>query len=287
MGGEELGEASLSTSGLLGDRAYALIETDTGRVVSAKSVRRFPDVLQCRAAFVEPPHPHRDVPPVRITLPTGETVMSDSPGVDRALSAHFRRDVRLARSAPPDFTIDMYRPDVEGTDAAGRGDTVAPQRLGAAYFADAGLPSPVPPGSFLDLFPVSLLTTSTLSRLTEARPESRFEPRRFRMNVIVATGAPGFPENGWVGRRVSIGDARVRVAVPDARCVMTTLPQGDLPGDPEILRVLVRHNLLELGPASRHPCAGVYAVVEAEGTVRRGDRVRLASGGGPESSRRG
>jgi hypothetical protein len=34
--------------------ASALIETDTGKVVSAKSVKLFPDILNCQAKFVEP-----------------------------------------------------------------------------------------------------------------------------------------------------------------------------------------------------------------------------------------
>ena len=69
MRGEQIGQAELSERGLLGDRAYALIDTDTGKVASAKSVRLFPDLLNCRASFVEPPQMDRELPPVRIVLP--------------------------------------------------------------------------------------------------------------------------------------------------------------------------------------------------------------------------
>ncbi len=62
-------------------------------------------------------------------------------------------------------------------------------------------------GAFLDLFPVSVLTTSTLERLSEFRPQTRFDQRRFRMNVIIGTSEPGFVENDWVGRELTIGDA--------------------------------------------------------------------------------
>ena len=55
MRGERLDEAQVTERGLVGDRAYALIDTDIGKVVSAKSVKRFPDLLDCRATFVEPP----------------------------------------------------------------------------------------------------------------------------------------------------------------------------------------------------------------------------------------
>ena len=45
--------------GLLGDRSLALVDVETGGLVSAKNVQNFPDLLQCRAAFVEPPEPGR------------------------------------------------------------------------------------------------------------------------------------------------------------------------------------------------------------------------------------
>lgn len=45
---------------------------------------------------------------------------------------------------------------------------------------------------------------------------------------------------------------------------MTTLAQGDLPKDIEVLRTLVRHNRVDVA-GGLYPCAGVYAVVEASG----------------------
>ena len=281
MGGERLEQAEITARGLVGDRAYALIDLDTGKVASAKSVRLFPDLLGCRAAFVEPPRSDRELPSVRITLPGGTSVTSDSGDVDRVLSAYFRRDVILARAAPDDFTIDMYHPDLEDLDHR---DTVVEQKLGSAFFAEAGLASPVPVGSFFDLFPVTVLTTSTLERLSELRSESRFDQRRFRMNVIVGTEQPGFVENDWVGRNLLIGDAvELSVELPDPRCVMTTLAQDELPRDTDVLRALIQHNRIQVGDSGRYPCVGVYAVVDEPGTVQTGDDVGLAwsSGGFP------
>jgi uncharacterized protein YcbX len=263
MGGERLEQAELTEHGLVGDRAYALIDANTGKVVSAKSVKLFPDLFNCRAAFVEPPRSGGELPPVQITLPNGTSVTSDSSDVDRVLSAYFRRDVTLARAAPEDFTIDQYHPDIEDVDPAGYRDTFVEQKLGSAFFAQAGLPSPLPADSFLDLFPVSVLTTSTLEQLSELGPQSRFDQRRFRMNV-------------WVDHELTIGDAvRLGVALPDPRCVMTTLAQEELPKDTEVLRTLTRHNRVQVGAAGLFPCAGVYAVVEVPGTLRVGDRVAL------------
>ncbi len=148
MRGEQLQEAELTERGIFGDRAYALIDTDTGKVVSAKSVKLFPDLLSCKAEFVEPPRRGGDVPPVKITLPDGTSVRSDSGDIDRVLSAYFKRNVTLGRVAPDDFTIDQYHPDVEGADPGGNRNTVVAQKLGAAFFASLGMESPVPVGSF-------------------------------------------------------------------------------------------------------------------------------------------
>ncbi len=276
MRGERLDEAHVTERGLVGDRAYALIDNDTGKVVSAKSVKRFPDLLACRAEFVQPPGADEDLPPVEITLPDGSTVRSDASDVSGALSTIFQHDVTLARAAPENFTIDQYHPDIEDVDPAGHRDTVVEQKLGAAFFAEAGIPSPVPVGSFFDLFPVSVLTTSTLEQLSELQPQSRFDERRFRMNVIIDSEEAGFVENDWVSRQLAIGDAvRLSVALPDPRCVMTTLAQEELPKDSDVLRTLTRYNRVQVAGAGRFPCAGVYAVVVAPGTLRTGDEVAL------------
>ena len=50
------------------------------------------------------------------------------------------------------------------------------------------------------------------------------------------------------------------------RCVMTTLPQGDLPHDRGVLRTAVQHNDAQVG---------VYAEVVAGGRVTRGDAVTV------------
>jgi uncharacterized protein YcbX len=276
MAGEQLNEVEVVEQGILGDRAYALIDKDTDRVVSAKSVRLFPNLLDCKAAFVEPPRRGHDMPPVQILLPDGTTARSDSGDVDRVLSTYFKRNVTLGRAAPSNFTIDQYFPDVVGADPGGRRDTVVAAKAGAALFAELGMKSPVAVEAFFDVFPLSVLTTSTLAQLHEARPQSRFDQRRFRMNVILKTERTGFVENGWVGHSLGLGDkARLDVALFDPRCVMTTIAQDGLPKDTDILRTLVDHNRLQVGDLGRFPCAGVYAVVAVTGTVRVGDRVLL------------
>ena len=75
-------------------------------------------------------------------------------------------------------------------------------------------------------------------------------------------------ENDWVGRTVTVGGyVWLAITEPCPRCVMITLPQGDLPKDSGILRTAARHNGVNVG---------VYASVLNGGTIRRGDTVSLA-----------
>lgn len=127
----------------------------------------------------------------------------------------------------------------------------------------------MPGGTFFDLAVVHVLTTATIDRLRELYPQGRFEVRRFRPNIVVGPGSAerGFVGNAWVGHTLVIGDeVRLNVTGPCPRCVMTTLPQGDLPRDPGILRTAAQQNRVNVG---------VYAAVVRGGTIRRGDPVRL------------
>jgi len=96
-----------------------------------------------------------------------------------------------------------------------------------------------------------------------------FEVSRFRPNIVVRpeNDDAEFVESTWVGRELRIGDDVV-LAITDhcPRCVMTTLPQGDLPKDSGILRTAARHNEVHVG---------VYAEVRRAGRVQRGDTVTL------------
>jgi uncharacterized protein YcbX len=274
MLGERLLTAEITADGMLGDRVYGLIELETGKVLSGKTPKIGRSLLACQAEYVEPPKGDGEVPPVRIALPDGRVVNSDAPDCDAILSTFLGRGVRLSTSVPAEFTIDQYSPDLDDLDPRGDAGTVTEQKLGPALAEEIGLPA-VGADAFFDLFPVSVLTTSTLDRLGSLRPESRFDERRFRMNVVIDSRTEGFVENGWLGRSVLIGDAlRLTVVMPDPRCVMTTLAQEDLPADKEILRALIKHNSLDVA-GGMNPCAGVYAVVETPGTVRTRDDVVL------------
>jgi hypothetical protein len=184
-------------------------------------------------------------------------VTSGQGDLEQVLSRAFGRDVAFAEARPgdrsPAATAEEYWPDMAGLDYR---DTVTDFEM--------------PAGTFFDIAVVHLVTTATIDHLRALYPQGRVEARRFRPNIVVSTGPDqqGFAENDWIGHTVAIGDSvRLGITEPCPRCVMITLPQGDLPKDSGILRTAAQHNAVNVG---------VYASVLSGGTIRRGDAVTLA-----------
>lgn len=117
--------------------------------------------------------------------------------------------------------------------------------------------------------PLHVLTTTSLRSLAAALPGSAIDVTRFRPSLVLddvpdETGS-GYPEHGWIGRRLSIGALRLRFTRGCDRCVMITKATPRAPHDREVLRFVAR----ELGNTF-----GVYAEVETPGQIRVGDEAR-------------
>jgi uncharacterized protein len=252
MLGEELNSSDVTERGLVGDRAYALIDKETGKVASAKNPRKWERLFDCHSVFMETPQV-ANIPPVRITLPDGTQILSSKgEDADHTLSNVLGREVRLMKADLEKPSYEEYWPNIEGL---AQREKVTDETM--------------PPRTFFDIAVIHILTTSTINRLRELYPEGRFEVRRFRPNIVIdsASVEKDFIENSWIGKKIGIGqDIVLRVTGPCTRCVMITLPQGDLPRDSGILKTVARFNQVN---------TGVYASVLRSGTIHRGDLARL------------
>lgn len=250
--GERIEAADLTVTGLFGDRAHVFLDVRTGKALSAKNPKRWPNLLQLRAAYVSAPQVDSPLPPVQIALPGGEVVRSDERDASPRLSEFLGGAVRLVSTVAERPSVEIYWPDVEGL---GGRDGFGEYRI--------------PTGPFYDSRPLLLLTTATLDRLQQLYAGGRFDARRFRPNLVIGTppSSPAFPEQSLVGRTLAIGrSVRLRVVKPCSRCVMTTLAQGDLPVDLGILKTVAAH---------AQGRVGVYAEVVQPGRVRLDDAVRI------------
>ena len=182
-------------------------------------------------------------PPLRITLPGGSTF--EGADIEAALCELLERRVRVERS-----------------------DTPADGRFGTT-------------GAYHDLAPIHLVTTGTLAHLRAVAPDSDWDVRRFRPNLVLDNRPEdaGFAEDALVGASLQAPSGlELTVGLPTPRCVVPTRAQDGLPADPAILRAVVELHRIDLGPFGRQGCAGAYAEVASAGRVRIGERLEVRPG---------
>lgn len=266
MGGERLEAAALTWRGIPGDRGWAVYDEFRNGITGAKRVAA---LRACRARYVSEPVSGAGSPPAEITLPDGSCVASVSDDAARRLGDFLGRPVSLRALGPA------------GSESAPRlameGETQDTIRGLMGVLPDEAMPdmTEYPPerlrllrqGNFFDALPIHLLTRTTLRTLARLAPESVWDERRFRPNLLVeADDEEGYPEFGWIRRRIRVGAAVIEVASGCPRCVMVTQAVDDVPQDHRVMRTLVRE--------TKHT-AGIYAQVVEEGEVRIGDEVAV------------
>lgn len=262
MLGEKLDRLYVTTRGPLGDRAWALRDTESKRIASAK---KFSSLLTLRASYEREPEPH-DLPPVRVTFPDGRSIHADDANASEAISELIGHRFQIERE-----------PHQAGERAGIDPRTV----FGDVPFENVvpGLTADKAPawfnlvkGTFFDSALIHFIATGTLEYMNrQSGGKSDFDYRRFRPNILIDTGAEndGFIEDRWLKGVVEVGDGvRITGMQPALRCVMTTHQQQDLPRDLAIMRATVKLHQANLG---------IFAGVEHEGWVRIGDPVYLVN----------
>jgi uncharacterized protein YcbX len=271
MLGEALGSGAFDARGLAGDRAYALVDDASGKVVSVKRPRWWGRMFELTASTGGEPAGGA----VTVAFPDGASLAIDDPALPERLSAFLGRPVSVVDRAPPGATFDeVWLRDLKGGAEPYFGE---PSRVEEGDEMVDGGSEMSTHGNLFNYGTVHVVTTSTTDALARAAPGSRFDPHRFRPNLVVDAPDSGFAETGWQGRTLAVGDVRLPVTFTVPRCVMTTLAQGDLPADREVLRTIARENAVDvLGTGTPYPCVGVYADVAAPGVVTVGEPVYLA-----------
>lgn len=236
--GEELDRTTVTETGLDGDRLWGIVDTATGQVLTAKRVTT---LLDGRA------HLTGDEP--TIELPDGTRLTGPGADTDAALSTWLDRPVTLQHAGAEGSSFTMtFNVDDEEQDL---------------------FEWPTPPGTFLDLAPVHLLTSASLAAAQAGHPDGQWSVHRFRPSILVDTpDLTGFVENDWVGATLQIGDVALSVTMPTIRCTLPTRPQTvhGLERDLQIFKSLATANGQNLG---------AYAAVTTPGALHVGDPVEL------------
>lgn len=269
LGGESLAHSDLALRGLPGDRGWAVRDEVRGGIRGGK---KLPGLMRLRARATGPALPSGSLP-AEIELPDGSVARTSDPDVAERISAAIDHPVTLWPLLPADAR-DHYR-----RGAPTHAEPIEELREIFGRTRDEPLPDlsklprelfeyESPPGTYFDAYPLLVMTRASLETLARRVSACRFDVRRFRPNLLLEATRAGveFPERDWIGARLAIGSAVIRIEAECPRCVMTTHGFDDLPRDPGIMRALVR----EAGGS-----LGVYASVNEPGRVRAGDPVEL------------
>lgn len=283
MGGDRVDELRVDARGAHADRLWALRDVETGGTVSA---RRAPKLLGCSARYEQDPADDAgpgNVPSVLVTFPDGSESSSGDADVHERLSELVGREVRLTalrpvedvsehrqslRQAMSDYAVAQRRRDFGLAESEPMPDMsvfTPKQLMTLARYS-------TPPGAFVDLSPIHLLSTTSMRSLSA--DGSGYDVRRFRPNMLVDIddAAAEYPEAQWVGGELTIGKAALRVTIPTVRCSVPSRPQPGIEVDRQVGRQLTNRTGRFLG---------VYADVSRAGVLRVGDTVEVREPAAP------
>lgn len=110
MLGEAVDRLDVGSTGVVGDRAAALIDRATGKVASAKLPYRWRRLLEFRSRLLDGTDA-RGWPLMEQELPDGVRPRSDLPDIDGRLPAAVGREVALAFARTASLQINRTRPE--------------------------------------------------------------------------------------------------------------------------------------------------------------------------------
>lgn len=236
--GERLDSAQVDETGVVGDRGFAIVDVESGKVLSAK---RYGQLLDGSArTFADGS--------VMLTIPEVGDVAATDPRVHDLLTAWVGRPCRLE----PRNRVDAARFDMS-MEVDGDESTV--------------FEWPCAAGSFVDVAHLHLLTTASVAAGASLYPDGNWDVRRFRPSVLIAVddAEPSFLEDAWVDGEVGIGTVTAHVDFPTVRCPMPARVQPcGIASDRRIVHTLRDNHDTNLG---------VYATVTQTGRVSVGDAV--------------
>jgi hypothetical protein len=231
---QRLQRTTLGKHGIVEDRRFFLV-SDKARLVTQREVA---SLTQVRAAYTREP----DV--LRLEFPDGQ-VVEDAPTNGEPITSRF-----------------FGERDVEGFLVHG------PWAAAMSEFAGMPLRLVRAAKSAFDGFPVSICSEASVEALRAHSGEVSIEERRFRPNFYIS-GCDAHGEDAWIGGRVRLGTAVVKVAMADPRCSITTHDPDTGARDMSMLTMIAAYRPME----SKEVNFGVYASVETPGEIAVGDDV--------------
>ncbi len=236
----EVTAVALDEHGARGDRDFYVVD-QRGRMVNGKQYAR----LQCVVADYDP-----DTAELALTFPGSGSVRDVLEYGATVVASFYRRRDEV--------------PELRGPWSEAVSEFIgAPLRLVAAARggADRGRRGTT-----------SLVSQASLTRLAQLAEREMVDSRRFRM-LIEIEGVAAHEEDGWVGRRVRVGESLLKMHGHVGRCLITSRDPDTAESDLATLDLLRGYRDDQ---AATEPLPfGIYGEVLEAGCVRVGDPVAV------------
>ena len=262
--------AELEKRGVVGDRYWAVRDDGADEITG---VKRIPKLLNCTAVYRQQPRSGQieaDVPDVMISLPNGNTTSSRAKDHGSLLSHYVGKPVSLhPLQAKRNLKFYSLKKPV--------GEKLMKKR----FAAKDKLPSfesiswlkilelaafATPLGRFYDVYPLHLVSSNSVKKLSQIEPQGDFNARRFRPNLIIKSSksAANLNEFEWLGGKLYIGDTVLKCESKTVRCSMPAQPRRGMEKDSRVLKTIDQHT-------DRH--MGINISVIKTGEIKIGDEV--------------
>ncbi len=228
----------LTERGVAEDRRFYLVDA-TGRLMDRLVIGSLVRI----GAWTD-----RDGTTLRLTFPDGHVVEDDVETLDPIVTMMYgRRSVGHVVGGPFAAALSAF---------AGR---------------DIRLARTDEPGGTRDHHPATLVSDGSLDQLGHHLGVGAVDGRRFRMLMELQDGA-AHVEDGWIGQRIAVGGAEMRVSAPVPRCAITTQDPDTGERDLDTLRTIIAYRGMR---DDKDVDFGVWGEVDVPGTISVGDEVRL------------
>ena len=260
MGGERVGSLELRTSAVVGDRRWAVRNTETGKIASAKRPRPYGHLLSWSART------QADGGLV-VVGPDSRKYTPGSGELDAALTEALGESVRLVEvEKGREETYGSEWPEIPGT-------------VLSNVEVDLPVAAITEKTSFVDASAVHVIVNQSMNHLASLLDGVKLGVERFRPNIVLDAhddaGSGEFADLAWKELDVKIGEVELRIGDATPRCVMTTVAQPGYEQAKSVLQVLAATARKQFDYGA-FACFGTNAEVTAAGTISVGDTLTIS-----------
>ncbi|MDE0580988.1 MAG: MOSC domain-containing protein [bacterium] len=259
MGGERVESLELRTSAVVGDRQWAVRNSETGKIASAKRPRPYGQLLSWSART------QADGRLVAVSPDGGEYAVG-SGELDAALTEALGEQVQVVEvEEGRDETYGSEWPEIPGT-------------VLSDVEVDLPIAAITEKTSFVDASAVHIIVNQSMKYLASLLDGVKLGVERFRPNIVLNAhddvGSGEFADLAWKDIDFKIGNAELRIGDATPRCVMTTLAQPGYEQAKGVLQVLAATARKEFDYGA-FACFGTNAEITAAGNIRVGDTLTV------------